>query len=307
MKIQITESDIRNMTLDVIKRVIFENLDVRDKVHGLDPEVVMDAYEAAFGRSKEELMNGDMYQTLQSVYDTASPEAKAAFEKALNGGGNEIPDIDFNDNELLPFITETIEKVVKTKLNEGSRESDTIAAALNWDNEVKAWNNRLMELKNEIWKGNGGRNTPELELAFDAMRLLSTADSWFVNPYCQMLRTQRDQQLQEVTDYGCNIFGSASMNPSYEERYGVNRDEYYAQSSLVYDIVDKFGDGRDRVENYTNRGIVAYFYGKMSERPEVYDQIKKYCAGKGYNATCEDMVMPGFNPHDVVKISFQKI
>lgn len=180
MKIRITESDIAKMVMEVTKRVLKENMDIRSLTSNASVFKVMDAYEIALGGNKEELMNSqDMFALIQQAYDSATPVEQETFVKIVNGGDIEIPD-EFNEDDV-NFLGES--KLLK----EGN---DTLEAAKNWSNEVNAWNKQLMALKQKIWSQNGGQNTPELDLAFQAMRLLSTADIWFVNPYCRMLMGQ---------------------------------------------------------------------------------------------------------------------
>ena len=90
-----------------------------------------------------------------------------------------------NEEDLKQIVTESVKRVLK----EG-RSNETLQAAKNWGNLVQKWNSELMALKQKVWANNGNRNTPELELLFSAMRLLSNAETWFVNPYCNTLRQQ---------------------------------------------------------------------------------------------------------------------
>lgn len=93
-----------------------------------------------------------------------------------------------NEEDLKQIVAESVRRVLK----EGQG-NETIEAAKNWGNQVQKWNGELMKLKQQIWANNGNRNTPELELLFAAMRLLSNAETWFVNPYCNTLRQQNNK------------------------------------------------------------------------------------------------------------------
>ena len=107
-----------------------------------------------------------------------------------------------------------------------------------------------------------------------------------------------------ATDYGCNLTGSANLNPTYQELYGVEGAEYHRRRQMVSEIIERFGNGADRHLNYTNHGIQAYFYGRIDERPEVFREIAIYCENRGYNATInESYSFSGYNRFNCVIIT----
>jgi len=113
--------------------------------------------------------------------------------------------------------------------------------------------------------------------------------------------------LKEVTDYGNNIFGSSRMNPTYKEKYGVNREDYFELHMLARDIIEKFGNSTDRIENYTNDGIYAYLYGNTQERQDDLMKIKEYCEKRGYLTNFTNITRySGHNQYTAVKIEFEK-
>ena len=80
------------------------------------------------------------------------------------------------------------------------------------------------------------------------------------------IKKLKSKYINEVTDFGNNVYGSSSMNPTYKEKYGVDRDEYYEIRSLIHDIKHKFLSGQDLTENYTNDSTNLILYGTIAER-----------------------------------------
>ena len=97
------------------------------------------------------------------------------------------------------------------------------------------------------------------------------------------------------------------LYPTYEDKYGVSREEYYNRRHLIYGIKDKFVSGQDFTENYAYDGIKVFFYGKIEDRPEFFFEIKDYCKANGYNAIVTDTLCRGFNPYNRVVVSFEPI
>ena len=97
--------------------------------------------------------------------------------------------VKLNEEQLRNIVSESVKRILK----EGQYDNETLQAAQTWGNQVQKWNSELMALKQKVWANNGNRNTPELELLFSAMRLLSNAETWFVNPYCNSLRQQNNK------------------------------------------------------------------------------------------------------------------
>ena len=83
MKITITESDIRKMVNETLKRVLKE--DIRALIGDKQSYVVADAYEKAFGE-KPPFLQPNMFELMQQKYDSATPEERQKFETLLNGG-----------------------------------------------------------------------------------------------------------------------------------------------------------------------------------------------------------------------------
>lgn len=77
---------------------------------------------------------------------------------------------------------------------------------------------------------------------------------------------------------------------------------------LAQDIIKKFGNGTDRIENYTNDGIYAYLYGNTEERQDDLMKIKEYCEKRGYLTKFTNITKySGYNQYTAVKIEFEKL
>ena len=124
-----------------------------------------------------------------------------------------------------------------------------------------------------------------------------------------MIRESVRRALNEVTDYGNNIFGSANLNPSSKEKYGVDSDDYYAIRHLIHDIIEKFGDKRDFIQNYAKDSVCAYLWGDIEERRGTCDEIKRYCESAGFLAKFseDEDIGYGNNRTPLIKISFERL
>ena len=112
------------------------------------------------------------------------------------------------------------------------------------------------------------------------------------------------RNLQEVTDYGNNLFGSAGLNSVFNK----DNDGQIEVMSLKNEIIDKLGNGSDRIENYSNNGPSLYLYGTTSNRKKDIENIIGFCRKRGFDAKVEDSTRySGYNKYPAVKIDFQKI
>lgn len=121
------------------------------------------------------------------------------------------------------------------------------------------------------------------------------------------IKKLKSKYINEVTDFGNNIFGSSSMNPTYKEKYGVDKDEYYEIRSLIYDIKDNFLSGEDLVENYTNNSTQLFLTGTVNERIDDINKIVDYCKKIGFNVEFKDSYgWSGYNKYKRVVMAFNK-
>ena len=74
--------------------------------------------------------------------------------------------IRITESDLHRMIRESVDNVLNDRAE---------SEKARWENSYQEACDRLMELKNEVWAKNEDRNTPELQLAFDFMRLCSFA------------------------------------------------------------------------------------------------------------------------------------
>ena len=110
--------------------------------------------------------------------------------------------------------------------------------------------------------------------------------------------------LHEVTDYGNNIFGSADIGQAYDVDYD---DGYFELKTLSRDVIEKFGNKSDFIENYTNKGTNAYLYGNIEERKDDLMKIKEYCEKLGYSVHFTNVKRySGYNKYPAVMIEFKK-
>lgn len=122
------------------------------------------------------------------------------------------------------------------------------------------------------------------------------------------IKKLKSKYINEVTDFGNNIYGSSSMNPTYKENYGVDKDEYYEIRSLIYDIKDKFLSGEDLTENYTNDSANLILCGTIAERIDDINKIADYCKKNGFKIEFnEGYNWSGHNKYKVVRLKFKRI
>ena len=112
------------------------------------------------------------------------------------------------------------------------------------------------------------------------------------------------KKLDEVTNYGnSNVFGNADLNDAFKGE--VDYDEVWT----ARDVLKKFGTDTDQHLNYPSKNVnVVKFYGKIEDRPEVFEDIKEYCTDKGYVVHIEDGEdWSGYNKYDTVYVGVKKL
>lgn len=121
------------------------------------------------------------------------------------------------------------------------------------------------------------------------------------------IKKLKSKYINEVTDFGNNIYGSSSMNPTYKEKYGVDKEEYYEIRSLIYNIKDNFLSGEDLVKNYTNNSTQLFLSGTVDERIDDINKIADYCKKNGFNVEFKDSYgWSGYNKYKIVVMTFKK-
>ena len=121
------------------------------------------------------------------------------------------------------------------------------------------------------------------------------------------IKKLKSKYINEVTDFGNNIYGSSSMNPTYKEKYGVDKEEYYEIRSLIYNIKDNFLSGEDLAENYTNNSTQLFLSGTVDERIDDINKIADYCKKNGFNVEFKDSYgWSGYNKYKIVVMTFKK-
>lgn len=121
-----------------------------------------------------------------------------------------------------------------------------------------------------------------------------------------IIKESVNKVLHEVTDYGNNIFGSSYIGQAYNDKYGVGYG-YYELKRLARDVIEKFGNKTDFIENYTNNGTNAYLYGNTEERRDDLMKIKEYCEKLGYSVNFTNVKRySGYNKYPAVMIEFKK-
>ena len=121
------------------------------------------------------------------------------------------------------------------------------------------------------------------------------------------IKKLKSKYINEVTDFGNNIYGSSSMNPTYKEKYGVDKEEYYEIRSLIYNIKDNFLSGEDLAKNYTNNSTQLFLSGTVDERIDDINKIVDYCKKIGFNVEFKDSYgWSGYNKYKIVVMTFKK-
>ena len=121
------------------------------------------------------------------------------------------------------------------------------------------------------------------------------------------IKKLKSKYINEVTDFGNNIYGSSSMNPNYKEKYGVDKEEYYEIRSLIYNIKDNFLSGEDLAKNYTNNSTQLFLSGTVDERIDDINKIVDYCKKIGFNVEFKDSYgWSGYNKYKIVVMTFKK-
>ena len=121
------------------------------------------------------------------------------------------------------------------------------------------------------------------------------------------IKKLKSKYINEVTDFGNNIYGSSSMNPTYKEKYGVDKEEYYEIRSLIYNIKDNFLSGEDLAKNYTNNSTQLFLSGTVDERIDDINKIADYCKKNGFNVEFKDSYgWSGYNKYKRVVMAFKK-
>ena len=121
------------------------------------------------------------------------------------------------------------------------------------------------------------------------------------------IKKLKSKYINEVTDFGNNIYGSSSMNPTYKEKYGVDKEEYYEIRSLIYNIKDNFLSGEDLAKNYTNNSTQLFLSGTVDERIDDINKIADYCKKNGFNVEFKDSYgWSGYNKYKIVVMTFKK-
>ena len=121
------------------------------------------------------------------------------------------------------------------------------------------------------------------------------------------IKKLKSKYINEVTDFGNNIYGSSSMNPTYKEKYGVDKEEYYEIRSLIYNIKDNFLSGEDLAKNYTNNSTKLFLSGTVDERIDDINKIADYCKKNGFNVEFKDSYgWSGYNKYKIVVMTFKK-
>lgn len=85
------------------------------------------------------------------------------------------PDDENSDSFLDEGVSKSINRIVAESIKKVLKEDRGSDFTMNWLNNFEKCSQELMKMKNEVWKENGGKNTPLLELAFNLYKLCSSA------------------------------------------------------------------------------------------------------------------------------------
>ena len=94
--------------------------------------------------------------------------------------------VKINEDRLRKIVSESVKKVLKESSYEDMYMEDILAATRAYD----AWYQKLYEVKQKSWDEHDGRNTPELEHCFWAMRILSHMND-LLNSFYLLLDRQK--------------------------------------------------------------------------------------------------------------------
>jgi hypothetical protein len=219
MKINITESDIKSMVLEGVKKAIFENVDIWDAVKDYNSWVVLNAVEDTLKADVPDIRekfatSGNPVRFAVGLIQNADDEKRNEFFKNVNkrqreldgeSGDNENQDSEpagvkdeepidiFFDDDFEASLEESVDRVVSTLLNEATYDSRFAMERIqNVSKSYDAWYQKLYEIKNQSWKENDGRNIPELEHCFWAMRIMGEMND-LLNGYYYSIEDQLKQ------------------------------------------------------------------------------------------------------------------
>lgn len=132
MKVKITESDVKGMVFEGVKRAILENVNISDIIRKKEEEqkasgqggknplyLALQAFQEVLPDAGNEIACSlDFMQGMQNVFDKATPEQQQAIMSAINRAfGYETIDLDL-DPSLADDIWESVDRIVSKELNE---------------------------------------------------------------------------------------------------------------------------------------------------------------------------------------------
>lgn len=117
--------------------------------------------------------------------------------------------------------------------------------------------------------------------------------------------------VNEVTDYGNNIFGSSRMNAIFRDKSldDYTHKEHIQLIKLRRKVISDILGRQDQSENYTNeRYNVIYLYGTLKDRYDDIVKVKEFYNQNGWDVSAkEDIGWSGYNKYPRVELKVLKL
>ncbi len=117
--------------------------------------------------------------------------------------------------------------------------------------------------------------------------------------------------VNEVTDYGNNIFGSSHMNDIFRDKSldDYTNKEYIQLIELRSKVINDILGRQDQTENYKNKRYdVIYLYGTLKDRYDDIVKVKEFYNQNGWDISAkEDIGWSGYNKYPRVELKVLKL